>query len=368
MLFRSPGDYVMQVTRFIGQPIQTTFEVEVPEGSREFVFDIMLPTSSLAGRVIDTRGTPVQGIQVSLGSEQGALAGADGLIGLVAQNGLAQARTDKDGNFTLRSVAAGTYRLTAGNAFGGRRGGGGGGGQQTHGKATLEGVQSDGISKIENLLITVPLAGRITGVVTDGSNVPVAGAEVAYVETGKQQKKQRSNPLLDLVGAQSRPIRSGADGRFEITGLTPGTYSLKVESEALEAGKLDDVQVAEDAASEVTLRMVRGATLRVRATNVDKQRIPFAQMSLYDGRGKPVVNRVSTFTVMKRLMGSRNEVADSGWYEFGSVPPDTYTAVITEQGKPELRITRTIRDGETCEWDVDVAMEMAARDAEAKAK
>ena len=72
---------------------------------------------------------------------------------------------------------------------------------------------------------------------------------------------------------------------FEITGLTPGTYSLKVESEAVEAGKLDDVQVAEDVAVDVTLRMVRGATLRVRATNVDKQRIPFAQMSLYDGRG-----------------------------------------------------------------------------------
>jgi hypothetical protein len=143
--------------------------------------------------------------------------------------------------------------------------------------------------------------------------------------------------------------------------LTPGVYSLRVESEALDAGKLDDVQVAEEAAQEVTLRVVRGAVLKLRATNVDRQRIPFAQLSLLDSRGKPVVSSMSTFTVMRRLMGNRNEVADSGWYEFGSVPPDTYTAVIAEPGKEELRITRTIADGETVEWEVDVTAELAAR-------
>ena len=112
---------------------------------------------------------------------------------------------------------------------------------------------------------------------------------------------------------------------------------------------------------DVTLRVVRGAVLKLRATNVDRQRIPFAQLSLLDSRGKPVVSSMSTFTVMRRLMGNRNEVADSGWYEFGSVPPDTYTAVIAEPGKEELRITRTIADGETVEWEVDVTAELAAR-------
>ena len=57
---------------------------------------------------------------------------------------------------------------------------------------------------------------------------------------------------------------------------------------------------------------------------------------------------------------------DSGWYEFGSVPPDTYTAVITEAGKPDVRITRTITDGQTFEWDIDVAAELAARERDAK--
>ncbi len=357
-----PGSYVMQVTRFQGQPVQTTFEVDVPDEVREFVFDIALPTSSLRGRVIDTRGNPVSGMQVTLGSADGSLSGAEGLVGMIAQNGLAQARTDNDGQFTLRSVAAGTYRLTAGGAFGGGRRRGGGGQPRLHGEASLDGIVVDGVTPIEDLVVTVPMAGRITGIVIDGSGVPVANAEIVYDQSNKERRRQRSNPLLDLVAAQARPIRSGADGRFEITGLTPGTYALKIESEALEAGKLDDVAVAEEAVVDVTLRVVRGATLRVRATNVDKQMIPFAHISLLDGRGKAVVSRVSTLSVMRRLM-NRDNVQDSGWYEFGSVPPDTYTAILAEPGKPEIRIVRTIADGETVEWDIDIAAELAARDA-----
>src|SRR5690606_3222747 len=115
-----PGDYVMQVTRFQGQPVQTTFEIEVPEEASEFLFDITLPTSTITGKVIDTRGNPVKGMQVTLGSDDGGLSGADGLIGMIAANGLSQARTNDDGEFTMKSVAAGNYRLTAGSRIGGR--------------------------------------------------------------------------------------------------------------------------------------------------------------------------------------------------------------------------------------------------------
>lgn len=356
-----PGDYVMQVTRFQGQPVQTTFEVEVPEDVTDYAFDIVLPTSTITGKVVDTRGNPVAGIRVTLGSDDSGLSGADGLVGMIAANGLSQARTNDEGEFTMKSVAAGTYRLTAGSRIGGRRMRRPDEGQPEYGEGTLENLVVDGVSPCSDIVVQVPIAGKITGIVLDGSNMPVADAEIAYDIEKKNKRRKRGNPLLDLLGAQ-RPVRTDEDGRFEISGLTPGNYSLRVESDALKAGKLDDVMVQEDLPTDVTLRVVTGATLKVRATNVDKKQIPFGSISLLDGRGKPIVSRVSTFQVMKRLMSSRDTVKDSGWYEFGSVPPDTYTAVLREEGQPEVRITRTIRDGETVEWDIDVEAELAARE------
>ncbi len=368
-----PGDYVMQVSRFQGQPVQTTFEMEVPDDVRDLRFDIELPTSTITGRVIDTRGNPVENFPVTLGSDEGALASAGGLIGVIAENGLSQGRTDDNGEFELRSVASGTYRLTAG-----RRGGPGGGrrGRRSndgengsndgerelvHGEASLGGVQVDGVTPVQGIVITVPIAGRITGIVVDGAGQPVAGAEIAYKNTSEPRRRKKTNPMLDLFGA-ARPITTDKEGRFTIEALNPGDYELRAEKgDAVEAARESDIRVDQDATVEVTLALVRGATLRVRARNASKDQIPIAHVSLLDGRGKPVVNRVSTLSVLRRLMNSQDEVDDSGWYSFGSVPPDTYTIVVAEPGKPELRITRTIADGETVEWDIDVAAELEAQ-------
>jgi hypothetical protein len=54
------------------------------------------------------------------------------------------------------------------------------------------------------------------------------------------------------------------------------------------------------------------------------------------------------------MFGRGQTGGDSGWFEVGDVPPDTYTVVVERPGQPEVRVTRAIADGEVVEWEVDL--------------
>jgi protocatechuate 3,4-dioxygenase beta subunit len=366
----SPGTYFFQVTRFAGQPQQANLEVEVPEGVRELRVDLDLPQSYIAGRVVDSAGLPVARVQVSAGVIDSDAESAPGLLGIIMKNGVAQARTDEAGNFKLNSMAAGRYRLIAS----GRRNGPGGRGNNpadaaggapnpevVYGQGSLDDVAVDGITGIDGLILTLPKAGSIRGTVRDGSGMPLAGAELVASREGQDSSLGAEQQIMDLFGVQARPVRSDAQGQFTINGLTPGTYRVRADAEGLAPGVSEDVIVGEESSVEVAITVIRGATLRLRARNVDGSKIPLGWISVLDGRGKPIASRVSTMSILRRAMGAgMSKVEDSGWYEVGNVPPDTYTIVIAEPGKPEIRYSQEIRDGEKVEWDIDAAAELEA--------
>lgn len=361
----SPGSYFFQVTRFAGRPQQANLSVEVLEGVRELRVDLDLPQSWVAGRVVDAAGNPVPRVQVSAGVIDGDLADAPGLLGLIMKNGVAQTRTDENGLFKLTSVAPGTYRIVASGRAGGRGGpfGGGAGGASSSGEfgeTELTGIVVDGLTPVDNLVLTLPRAGKIRGLVIDGNGNPVRGAELVASRNDAPSNLGAEEQILDLFGVQARPVRSGDDGRFELGGLTPGTYRVRADAEGLAPGVAEDVIVQSDVTLDVTIKVIRGATLRLRARNIDGSQIPLAWISVYDGQGKPLASRVSTLSVLRRVMSAGDKVDDSGWREVGNVPPDNYTVVIAEPGKPELKVSRDIKDGETVEWDLDVAKELEA--------
>lgn len=347
-----PGSYFFQVARFGQRPQQASLSVEVPEGVAEVRVDLELPQSSIAGRVIDSRGEPVAGITVAAGTEGGA-GGAGGLLGMILRNGVNRARTAADGTFELRSVAAGSYRLTT-SARGGRRG------EARWGEAAVGPVAVDGRTPVRDVLITVPLAGSVRGVVRDGNGAPVAGAEIGYVREDVAAR-QAQGGLEDLFGVQRRPVRSAADGTFALPGLTPGSYAITADLGDRTSEPQRGVAVAEAQESAVELHLIRGATVRVRVRNVDGSLLPSGTLQLLDGRGEPLTKSMSALSIFRRLMGSRTTAEDTGWREFGSVPPDTYTVVVREDGKPEQRFVRAVRDGETVEWDIDMAAALRER-------
>ncbi len=355
-----PGDYLVQVSRFRGRPEQTSLTVEIPEGVKDFRHDIDLPNSYLAGRVQDKQGNPLAGITVQLGIQDGGES-MDGMLGLILRNGVSRARTDKDGSFKLKNVAAGTYRLTAsggrGRGFGGR-GGRGGRGNGKYGDVALSNVKVNGTSPIEGIVLTLPAAGSITGTVVDGNGSPVANAQINYVSEKPDRSRRMERTIGDLFGLQREPVRTGIDGRFTIHRVTPGKYRVRAEVQALAPGTADDVVVVEGQPTDCQIRIVKGATLKVRVTNIDGSNLPLASISVFDSKGKPLASKVSVLSVFAKLMRGKTKRDSSGWHEIGNIPPDTYTVIIQEKGQPDIKVQRTIRDGEEARWDINMGEEM----------
>lgn len=353
-----PGEYFLQVNRFLGRPVQVQLAVDIPEGAREMRFDLRLPQSAVRGRVVDSNGQPVPRIQVSAGLDDGAGSDAAGLLGLIVKNGLAQTRTRDDGTFELPSLAAGSYRITAsGRAFGGGRRG-----NAEFGDVALEGLIVDGTASIEGIQLVIPRAGVILGQVRDGNGQPVSGAEIVATRTDKETLQDDSEQgLFDLFGVQRAPVRTDENGNFEIRGVTPGTYSVLADADGVATGVEDDVFVVEEGIARANLSVVVGARLRVRVTNVQGDQIRPGDITVLDGKGNPIASRVSVTSIFRALVGSRDdEVDSSGWYDLGKVPPDTYTVIIREPGQPDFQITRTLVDGEEYEWDIDMQRELEA--------
>ena len=122
--------------------------------------------------------------------------------------------------------------------------------------------------------------------------------------------------------------------------------------------------MSEGLSTDVTLKVVKGATLRLRVTNIDGKRVPPANVSVVNGKGEPVVNNVSVLGVLRNFLGGKDKKDDSGWYTFKGVTPDTYTIIVREKGEPEVRVSRTVRDGEKASWDINLVeeLEKAGRD------
>ena len=217
-------------------------------------------TGTIAGVVVDEKGTPVP--EVSVNAYPDMLAGAKAENAALA--GFSSATTDGDGRFVIRGLPDDQYRLWATRAFGAD-----GGAWSRNSTPARVGDQD---ARLE-----LPSPGGLRGkIVLDGGPPKHATVQVGF-------------------GAPTPTV----NGEFLIHDLAPGTYDLTLHSLEFSERMLRDVEIKP------------GATTDVGAITVEKGRILTGRV--VDGSGRPVHG--AKIRVGERLFSASNDDGQLDQYD-----------------------------------------------------
>jgi len=247
------------------------------------------PAASISGRVLNPEGNPITGMVVQLngdstrrdilhpylGEEQGYQSERGFGLGDV------RTRTDTRGRYVLAGLPAGEYWLWAG-AKGYARG------AEDH-LVVMRGEQ------VEDFDLTLDAGLSIRGFVVDGEGRPIPGQTVALVS--------QENPSTELTYSFSLQ-----DGSFQISGLEPGTFSLKCEPFVVHADSLGrpryfaDAFVEDVAAGSEGIRIVLPETVSTTGIVLGPSGEPVPMVNVYFtqrgfGHMLTTTNSLGEFTV-----------------------------------------------------------------------
>ena len=165
----------------------------------------MFGGSTVFGKVVDPKGTPIPGADVVCLPAYGEL-----LTSMSTPQGFRDVHTDDNGEFTIPDLAAGDYQLI---------------GRKKGYQVQLSGLPlySDGQNPLNNVIVEqLPIdkgTHRIVGEVITVAGYPVEGAEVSIEGTSFQ--------LVDPIQQEQL---TDSKGRFSFNELPASTYSMEVQA------------------------------------------------------------------------------------------------------------------------------------------
>ena len=253
---------------------------------------------SIDGMVRDgSSGAPLSGARVEASTAGGipvVLAPEEPDAGRVI------ATTDTAGRYRLEGLASGLYDVSAVSRGFGR---------------ALHGSVKVGSSKVDLFLFP---GASLSGTVTGPAGKPVDGALVS-VEAGTYYSGLTDTPA----------VKTDAQGRFELLGLKPGSYTVVAQREGLAPGITTDVLVLDGDTTTTTVALASGTTVTGRLIGASKRPVPGpVSVAELDGRAPPA-------SLASRL---RVEAGRTGRFRIDALPPGSHTLVVEAPGFAPVRV------------------------------
>ncbi len=261
--------------------------------------------AALSGKVIDDKGKPVAGARVVATAASEPFPVVD-----PRRDGV---ETKADGTFSLATIPAGTWRVTATHS--------------TYAPITTAPIAVDGSTAKTGVQIVLSEGAMIKGVVQDASGAPVVAADVRVVVRGT------------TFWRAQRQAFTAPDGTFSITGLPRRAVDV-VASAPAGSSAIAPVDLAAKPAQEMTIKLdVRGA---IAGTVVDStgQGIGDAQVIAEPAWNGGVADQQAWI-----VRGIQEAVTDqAGAFQFAGLPDGTYRIRAARPGADEsaLELARAI--------------------------
>jgi len=196
---------------------------------------------------------------------------------------------------------------------------------------------------ISGVLIQLGRGGTISGRIVDSQGKPVGRAKIStHDNEWSDDEFTRAIGITYPTNATAAEARSGDDGRFTISGLTPDVYQIQVIAAGYTGFMRRDLRVAEGADNAIgDLKLGRGGVLRG---------------TLYDASGKALVGG----TV--ELRGADGDVprqyqtrtSGDGKYQIANVMPGNYVLTAMRPGGAEANPFAQAGDARNSETRVRV--------------
>jgi protocatechuate 3,4-dioxygenase beta subunit len=309
LTLEEPGDWGFFVTSAEGT--STGRHTEIPERpSHEF--DLVLPSGTISGRVVDGGGQPISWLCVVLSND-----GRTGELSSSAAGGWVT--TDAGGRFRFEGLPAATYALQTEGSIQHPED------PPAYGRLHKGGLVLSEGSILGDIELRLGKPGVLQGVVLEPNGSPASGAEIV---------------VRDDQGSIASPwgsVHTNSNGRFEATGLTPGRYTAFARTDNLCSSESGPVNVLADDSAHVDLTLQPSALLRVIVEDGHGKQVG-AMISIVDARGRD-------FGPLNLAFEDEGEGENAG-RKFGPLPPGSYDVAATNHDRAAVHANVQLGPGQ----------------------